>query len=371
MRRLGQLGIRLTSRLECWVRRCQAPTVRSDQTTSMTNTTARLSDVAAAAGVDASVVSRVLSGDTRLSIRPETRQRVLEAAARLNYRPEHGSAHAEDGANDGHRDDRPRPRERELRDDRAGRRGAGGHGRVCAAGRERLAHRAARRPPRADRRTSRRDGDERDAPSRRLRRGRSGAPRQPTRAVRYRQRHRGRRGRRVRRDRVPRLDRPRRIGHVAGPQNADTARRRLPRLRTRARSAGIEPCRRARSPSPRSTRPAGNVAATRLLRLEPRPTALFVGNVRAAIGAMAAAAAARSARSRTTCRSSASTTRRSRAISTRRSRRCGMPLVEMGRQAVDHLLALLNGDAVDDSMVGTPPELVVRASAAAPPGATP
>ena len=50
-------------------------------------TTVRLRDVAAAAGVDASVVSRVLSGDRRLSIRPETRQRVLEAATRLNYRP--------------------------------------------------------------------------------------------------------------------------------------------------------------------------------------------------------------------------------------------------------------------------------------------
>ena len=40
-----------------------------------------------------------------------------------------------------------------------------------------------------------------------------------------------------------------------------------------------------------------------------------------------------------------------------------MPLVEMGRQAVDHLLALLNGELVEDTMVGTPPELVVRASA--------
>ena len=47
----------------------------------------RLRDVAAAAGVDTSVVSRVLSGDRRLSIRPETRQRVLEAIAQLGYRP--------------------------------------------------------------------------------------------------------------------------------------------------------------------------------------------------------------------------------------------------------------------------------------------
>jgi len=47
----------------------------------------RLKDVAKLAGVDTSVVSRVLSGDRRLSIRPETRQRVLDASRRLNYQP--------------------------------------------------------------------------------------------------------------------------------------------------------------------------------------------------------------------------------------------------------------------------------------------
>jgi LacI family transcriptional regulator len=44
-------------------------------------------DVAAVAGVDASVVSRVLNGDQQLSIRPETRERVLDAVARLGYEP--------------------------------------------------------------------------------------------------------------------------------------------------------------------------------------------------------------------------------------------------------------------------------------------
>lgn len=44
-------------------------------------------DVAAVAGVDPSVVSRVLSGDERLSVRPETRERVLDAISRLGYRP--------------------------------------------------------------------------------------------------------------------------------------------------------------------------------------------------------------------------------------------------------------------------------------------
>jgi DNA-binding LacI/PurR family transcriptional regulator len=48
---------------------------------------ARISDVAARAGVHPSVVSRILSGDDRLSVRPETRSRVLATVERLQYRP--------------------------------------------------------------------------------------------------------------------------------------------------------------------------------------------------------------------------------------------------------------------------------------------
>lgn len=47
----------------------------------------RLVDVAKEAGVGTSVVSRVLNGDPTLSIREETRQRILQAAASLDYRP--------------------------------------------------------------------------------------------------------------------------------------------------------------------------------------------------------------------------------------------------------------------------------------------
>lgn len=43
--------------------------------------------VAAEAGTGASTVSRVLSGDPALRVRPETRERVLETVARLKYRP--------------------------------------------------------------------------------------------------------------------------------------------------------------------------------------------------------------------------------------------------------------------------------------------
>jgi LacI family transcriptional regulator len=46
-----------------------------------------LNDVAVLAGVDRSVVSRVINDDPNLSIRPQTRQRVLETIEKLGYRP--------------------------------------------------------------------------------------------------------------------------------------------------------------------------------------------------------------------------------------------------------------------------------------------
>ena len=47
----------------------------------------RLQDVARSAGVSKSIASRVLNGDPDLLVRPETRARVIEAARTLNYRP--------------------------------------------------------------------------------------------------------------------------------------------------------------------------------------------------------------------------------------------------------------------------------------------
>jgi LacI family transcriptional regulator len=46
-----------------------------------------LTDVAALAGVDRSVVSRVINDDPNLNIRPQTRQRVLDTIQKLDYRP--------------------------------------------------------------------------------------------------------------------------------------------------------------------------------------------------------------------------------------------------------------------------------------------
>lgn len=48
---------------------------------------ARLSDVAREAGVHVSTASRILNGTGELTVRPETRQRILDTAERLRYRP--------------------------------------------------------------------------------------------------------------------------------------------------------------------------------------------------------------------------------------------------------------------------------------------
>jgi DNA-binding LacI/PurR family transcriptional regulator len=61
----------------------------------------RLADVAAAVGLHVSTISRVLNGDTSLSIRPETRDRILATARRQGYRPNamaRGLKHARTGA---------------------------------------------------------------------------------------------------------------------------------------------------------------------------------------------------------------------------------------------------------------------------------
>ncbi|WP_405734409.1 LacI family transcriptional regulator [Streptomyces sp. NBC_01537] len=52
---------------------------------------ARLVDVAREAGVSKATVSKVLNGRPDLSVRPETRQRVHEAAEALGYRPHSGA----------------------------------------------------------------------------------------------------------------------------------------------------------------------------------------------------------------------------------------------------------------------------------------
>src|SRR5262249_11908199 len=54
---------------------------------SATRRASRLVDIASAAGVHVSTVSRVLNGDPGLSIRPETIERILTAARTQGYPP--------------------------------------------------------------------------------------------------------------------------------------------------------------------------------------------------------------------------------------------------------------------------------------------
>ena len=326
--------------------------------------TVRLRDVAAAAGVDASVVSRVLSGDARLSIRPETRERVLEAATRLDYRPNTAARTLKtartmaigmivpDLANVNYATIAQGAEEAA---------GTAGYTLLVAHGS------AADRLPdlhgridglligMATSETPRHGEFGGGVPALLVnRREPCGIPSVTvddeaggTLATQY----------------LISLGH-RRIAHVAGPQNADTARRRLRGYASALATAGVElgPEWVAESSFDEA---GGHAAAGRLLRLEPRPTALFVANVRAAIGAMAAARrlglripedvsivgfhdapfAAFLDPPLTTVR---------------------MPLAEMGRQAADNLLALLRREPIEDLMVAIPPELVVRGSATAP-----
>ncbi|WP_084963929.1 LacI family DNA-binding transcriptional regulator [Thermoactinospora rubra] len=57
----------------------------------------RLEDVAARAGVTKSIASRVLNDDPTVSVRPETRERIIQAAVELGYRA-HAGARALAGA---------------------------------------------------------------------------------------------------------------------------------------------------------------------------------------------------------------------------------------------------------------------------------
>ena len=325
--------------------------------------TVRLRDVAAAAGVDASVVSRVLSGDARLSIRPETRQRVLDAASRLDYRPNTAARTLKtartmaigltvpDLANQNYATIALGAEERSaaagyvllVASSSASERMLAFHGRIDGL----LVGMATTETPRLGQ-------FGRGLPALLVnRREPCGIPSvtvDDEAGGALATRHLLALGHQV-------------IGHVAGPQHADTARRRLHGYVRALDEAGVQ----GRPELVCETsfdEAGGHVAANRLLRLEPRPSALFVANVRAAIGVMAAA------------------------------RRLGlripddlsvvgfhdapfagfldpplttvrMPLTEMGRQAVDSLLALLAGEPVVDSMVATPPELIVRGSTAA------
>jgi LacI family transcriptional regulator len=331
--------------------------------------TARLRDVAAAAGVDASVVSRVLSGDARLSIRPETRQRVLDAASLLNYRPNTAARTLKTArtmaigmivtelANQNYATIASGAEERAaaagyallVASGSASERMLDLHGRIDAL----LVGMATSETPRLNEFAG--GGIPALLVNRRETCGIPSVTVDDEAGAALATNHLLALGHRA-------------IGHVAGPQNSDTGRRRLRGYGRALAESGVEgrPEWVAEAPFDEA---GGHVATSRLLRLDPRPTALFVANVRAAIGAIAAAR-----------RLGLRVPEDVSVVGFHDAPFAGflepplttvrMPLHEMGRQAVDNLLDLLAGGAVDDVMVATPPELIVRASTAPPAGAS-
>jgi LacI family transcriptional regulator, galactose operon repressor len=326
---------------------------------------ARLRDVAEAAGVDPSVVSRVLSGDGRLSIRPETRQRVLEAAARLEYRPNRAAQTLKTartmaigmvvpdlanpafaliaegaercGADAGYALVLIRRAEGDRLDDLVGR----VDGLLVAAATSDVSYRRELFGGLPAVLVNRREPGE--IPSVVVDDEGGSAL-----AVRH----------------LLSLGH-RRIAHVAGPQTADTARRRLAGWRFALAEAGLEPAQDAVIEASAFDEAAADRAAEALLAGPARPTALFAANIRLATGTLSAAhrlglevprdvsivgfddhpLAAYLHPPLTTVR---------------------MPLVELGAAAVESLLDEIDGRRAESRLVDTPAELVLRASTANP-----
>lgn len=338
--------------------------MREDAKTRSGDRRVRLRDVAAAAEVDVSVVSRVLSGDTRLSIRDETRRRVLEAVERLDYRPNLAA--------------------RSLRTARTMAVGMvvpdlanvvytaiaeGAEDRVSTAGYVLLvvAGPSGQRVASLDGRIDgllvaiATTGHLLDGLARthmpRLLVNRHESAALPSIVVDDEM------GAVLAVEHLLTLGH-RTIAHAAGPQVADTARRRLAGYRVALERAGIE-----YNPSlvveAGFDEEGGHRAAARILSLKPRPTAVFAANILAAIGVVAAA------------RRIALRVPEDLSVVGFHDIRLAkyldpplttvrMPLVELGRQAVDNLLAMIGGDSVENMMLTTPPELVVRQSSGPP-----
>ena len=155
-----------------------------------------------------------------------------------------------------------------------------------------------------------------------------------------------------------------RIAHLAGPAGADTAQRRRAGYLAALKQAGLP-----HDPDmviAADYTPEGGVAGmTQLMKLRSRPTAVVVSNFAAAIGALGAARA-----------SGVSVPGEVSVVTIHDSplaeflvpslTAVRMPLEELGRRAVDRLLSRRFDDAVEEVVTG-PIELVARRSSAPPP----
>lgn len=154
------------------------------------------------------------------------------------------------------------------------------------------------------------------------------------------------------------------IGHVAGPQHADTSRRRRAGFEKAMRDlgCGISPQWIAEGPYNEA---GGQNAALRILSTNPRPTALFVSNLLATVGVIAAARRLGlripDDLSVITFDDVALAMYLDPPVTTIR-----LPLVDLGRRAVSAILNVIDGDEPKDILLDTPPEVVLRQSCAPP-----
>lgn len=331
---------------------------------------ARLDDVARAAGVHVSTVSRVINSSGDVAVRPETRQRILDAARRLQYRP-NAIARSLKLATTGTlgllvpslrnpvnspiiRGAFDRAWERNfvvlLAEDT-------GESEVAADAYARLVEE--RRIDGVLIQSARLGNPHLDAfatglvPCVFMDRCRPGSDRN----VAMRDADAGR----IAAEHFLELGH-RMLGHLAGPANLDTVARRRAGFVARVREAGAE----AAVVEADLTEEAGHRAMTALLEQARPPTAVYIANVNQAVGAVAAVRES------------------GRAVPRDLSLICHdddpvcafldvpltalkMPLHELGSTAVDVLIEQMGGATPRDVVIATAPELVLRRSTAPAP----
>jgi DNA-binding LacI/PurR family transcriptional regulator len=328
----------------------------------------RLDDVAREAGVHLSTVSRVLNGTDKGSVRPETRERILEAARRLRYRPNamaRGLKLAQTGAlgllvpslrNPVYaaiiRGAFDRAWERRfvvvLAEDTGQSAAQAAYERLVEEGRIDGLLIASARPgsPLVDAYA------DHLVPSVFVNRRHPGSGRN----VSMREEDAGR----LAAAHLLGLGH-RRLGHVAGPPDLDTAARRAAGFVAAVREAGLEP---SVTCAPFEER-GGHEGLHALLSLDAPPTGIFVSNINQAVGAMAAArAAGRRIPDDVSLVGYDDDTVAEFLDAPLTAIR--MPLHELGAVAIDTLLEQLEGAPPRDVTVETAPELVIRASTGPP-----
>jgi LacI family transcriptional regulator len=334
----------------------------------------RLSDVAQAAGVGTSIASRVLNGDPTVSVRPETSERILEAAKTLNYRPNAFArglklartmtlgmiinlAYSEN---------------LELIASVERRAAISGYVTVLADANEFVERGEAYRRLLLEGRVDGlliatgmgsnafvRELYEQRLPlvllNRRLRSGGPSVTVDDAQGVREAVRHLVSLGHR-------------RIGHIGGPGEVDVSRRRLAGYQAGMRAASLE----FFSEQAELELPAeegGFVAMERLLTAHPRPTAVTVWSVTAAVGALAAVR--RGGLEVPSDVSVVALHESPVAAFLEPPLTCvQMPLREMAEKSVDTLLGVVEGNQVRSTVIRLPAPRLVERSSTAPPRAS-